>query len=64
MNKYEKKLDNALKDYETHVVKPKHSIAWIYVKLRKWYWKDRLSEYWTDNFIERVVILTEDSVYD
>ena len=64
MNKYEKKIDKALKEHENHMMNPEHNFAWIYHKLGKWHKKDRLSEYWINNFIERIIILTEDTPYD
>lgn len=64
MNKYEKKIDKALKEHENHIINPKYNFAWIYHKFGKWYKKDRLSEYWINNFIERIIILTEDTPYD
>lgn len=64
MNKYEKKIHNALKDHENLLTAPKHSLGWIYCKLCKWSKKKRISKKHLKDFCYRLITLTEDSVYD
>ena len=64
MNKYEKKIHNALKAHEILTAAPKHSLGWVYRKLCKWSKKKRISKKHLQNFCYRLITLTEDSVYD